>query len=486
MLLCIDIGNTDTKLGFFGVPASGLGLEMVAQWRVTTLRPRTSDEYGVLFTSLFSSEGIALGAVRGIAMSSVVPQVNRDLRDGCKRYFKVDPLVLSARTQQLMEVRTERPNELGSDMLAAAIGARGKYGVPAIVIGYGTATTFSAISRDGAFLGTAIAPGIQISIDALVARAAKLPQVAFEPPRLADRTRNDRIAAIGTRLRIRRTNRRRGRAFQRGARPRRARDCDRRSRRHRCGQHAGHRHRRQAARARWAQDCSGKPKSLRHGAAMNPKPLRIGPHEIWPPIVLAPMSGVTNRTMRALYKPFGFGLTVTEFVSSNALQFGSKRTMEMIDQHGVERPVSTQLWGSDPAVMAYAAKVVRECGADIVDINFGCPAPKVTKTEGGSACLRDPQRCEAIMKAVVEAVDCPVTMKMRLGWSENAMVFIDVAKRAQSVGIAGLDAARAHGEAILQGQRGLGADSPPQSGGRYPRHRQRRSERSARRDAAHA
>ncbi len=124
--------------------------------------------------------------------------------------------------------------------------------------------------------------------------------------------------------------------------------------------------------------------------------------------------------MRALYKPFGFGLTVTEFVSSNALQYGSKRTMEMIDQHGVERPVSTQLWGSDPAMMAQAAKVVRECGADIVDINFGCPAPKVTKTEGGSACLRDVDRCEAIMRAVVEAVDCPVTMKMRLGWSENA------------------------------------------------------------------
>ena len=170
----------------------------------------------------------------------------------------------------------------------------------------------------------------------------------------------------------------------------------------------------------------------------NVKALRIGPHEIWPPIILAPMSGVTNRTMRALYKPFGFGLTVTEFVSSNALQYGAKRTMEMIDQHGVERPVSTQLWGSDPAIMALAAKVVRECGADIVDINFGCPAPKVTKTEGGSACLRDPERCEAIMKAVVEAVDCPVTMKMRLGWSENEMVFIDVAKRAQRVGVQAL------------------------------------------------
>jgi nifR3 family TIM-barrel protein len=167
-------------------------------------------------------------------------------------------------------------------------------------------------------------------------------------------------------------------------------------------------------------------------------PLNIGDLAIWPPVVLAPMSGVTNRTLRALYKPFGFGLTVTEFVSSNALQYGSKRTMEMIDQHGVEKPVSTQLWGNDPAIMAQAAKLVRECGADIVDINFGCPAPKVTKTEGGSACLRDVRRCEAIMKAVVEAVDCPVTVKMRLGWTDDSHVFLDVAKRAESVGVRGL------------------------------------------------
>ncbi len=167
-------------------------------------------------------------------------------------------------------------------------------------------------------------------------------------------------------------------------------------------------------------------------------PLRIGPVEVWPPIVFAPMSGVTNRTLRALYKPFGFGLTVTEFVSSNALQYGAKRTMEMIDQHGVEQPVSTQLWGNDPAVMARAAKLVRECGADIVDINFGCPAPKVTKTEGGSACLRDVDRCEAIMRAVVEAVDCPVTVKMRLGWTEQQLVFVEVARRAQAVGVQAL------------------------------------------------
>jgi nifR3 family TIM-barrel protein len=164
-------------------------------------------------------------------------------------------------------------------------------------------------------------------------------------------------------------------------------------------------------------------------------PLRIGSMEIWPPLILAPMSGVTNRTMRALYRPFGLGLTVTEFVSSNALAYGSKRTMEMIDQHGLEKPVSTQLWGDDPATMAKAARVVRECGADIVDINFGCPAPKVTKTNGGSACLRDPDRCEAIMRAVVDAVDCPVTMKMRLGWNDDALVYIEVARRAQRAGV---------------------------------------------------
>jgi tRNA-dihydrouridine synthase B len=163
-------------------------------------------------------------------------------------------------------------------------------------------------------------------------------------------------------------------------------------------------------------------------------PLKIGPVEVWPPVILAPMSGVTNRTMRALYKPFGLGLTVTEFVSSNALKYANRRTMEMIDQHGIERPVSTQLWGDEPQTMAQAARLVRECGADIVDINFGCPAPKVTKTNGGSACLRDPERCEAIVRAVVDAVDCPVTVKMRLGWTEKDLVYIDVAKRAQNAG----------------------------------------------------
>ena len=136
--------------------------------------------------------------------------------------------------------------------------------------------------------------------------------------------------------------------------------------------------------------------------------------------------------------------------------------------------------------MAQAAKVVRECGADIVDINFGCPAPKVTKTEGGSACLRDVDRCEAIMRAVVAAVDCPVTVKMRLGWTENDLVFLDVARRAEAVGVKAVTLHARTAQAVLQGRGRLGADRRAQGRGRHPGDRQRRSGRAARRVAPHA
>jgi tRNA-dihydrouridine synthase B len=179
-------------------------------------------------------------------------------------------------------------------------------------------------------------------------------------------------------------------------------------------------------------------------------PLHIGSHEIWPPVVLAPMSGVTNRTLRALYKPFGFGLTVTEFVSSNALQYGAKRTMEMIDQHGVEKPVSTQLWGNDPALMAQAAKDRARVRRRYRRHQFRLSRTEGRRPKGGSACLRDVARCEAIMKAVVEAVDCPVTVKMRLG--VDAKTISSTARSRATRGSrrrARVDAARAHGEAVL-------------------------------------
>jgi type III pantothenate kinase len=181
VLLAIDVGNTETKLGFF-TTAPSQKLELLKTWRVATTRGQTADEFGVLFRALFLGAGVETGDVRAIVVSSVVPQNDRDLGEACRSYFGPDPIFFTAANQRLMDVTTERPTELGSDLLAAAIAARELYGTPLVTIGFGTATTFGAVSREGEFVGAAIAPGIRISIDALVARTAKLPQVALEAP----------------------------------------------------------------------------------------------------------------------------------------------------------------------------------------------------------------------------------------------------------------------------------------------------------------
>jgi type III pantothenate kinase len=176
MLLAIDVGNTETKLGFFE------GAELRRTWRVTSATRRTADEFGVLFAALFRRAEIPLERVGAIVISSVVPQNDLPLSEACRQYFDVAPEFFRPAEQTLLEVTTERPREVGADLVAAAIGARAAYGAPLIVIGYGTATTFSALTREGEFVGAAIAPGIQISLDALVGRTAKLPQVSLEVP----------------------------------------------------------------------------------------------------------------------------------------------------------------------------------------------------------------------------------------------------------------------------------------------------------------
>ncbi|HZO93359.1 MAG TPA: type III pantothenate kinase [Candidatus Baltobacteraceae bacterium] len=176
MLLCIDVGNTETKLGAFD--ASGA---MVGDWRVTTARRRTADEFGVLFSAFFSAARFE-DALDAIVVSSVVPVVDRPLREGCEKYFGVRPTFFTAATQRSIVVRTDRPTEVGSDLVAGAIGAVALVGAPAIVVNFGTATTFGAVDRDGAYAGVAIAPGLQVALDALVGRTAKLPQVALVAP----------------------------------------------------------------------------------------------------------------------------------------------------------------------------------------------------------------------------------------------------------------------------------------------------------------
>jgi type III pantothenate kinase len=181
MLLAIDVGNTETKLGIFEDGADSLR----QKWRVTTELRRTPDEYGVFFTQLFNAGGVEISHVTAVAVASVVPKLDPVLEAVCDRFFRVTPRFLKPEQQTLMPVVTERPAEVGADLVAAAIGARARFGAPLIVISYGTATVFTAISLAGEYLGAAIAPGITISIDALVGRTAKLPQIGLDAPAAA-------------------------------------------------------------------------------------------------------------------------------------------------------------------------------------------------------------------------------------------------------------------------------------------------------------
>lgn len=178
MLLAIDVGNTDTKLGCFADGNS----ELSHAWRIRTNAKRTADELGTLFVQLFATKQLLPSDVDAIVVASVVPNLDQTLEEACSRYFDREPSFFKAHRQSLMPIDTERPGEVGADLVAAAIGGKELYGAPLIVISYGTATVFMAINADGRYLGVAIAPGINISIDAVVERTAKLPQIALEAP----------------------------------------------------------------------------------------------------------------------------------------------------------------------------------------------------------------------------------------------------------------------------------------------------------------
>lgn len=166
------------------------------------------------------------------------------------------------------------------------------------------------------------------------------------------------------------------------------------------------------------------------------KPIRLGSLVIERPLALAPMAGVTNWPFRLLCKEQGCGLVVTEFVSDKAILFDSKRTHEMIELLDEERPAGIQIFGADPEVMAKAAaRVVELQQPDFVDINMGCPAPKVTKGRGGSSLLKEPDNAQEIVRQVVRAVaPLPVTVKIRIGWDASTINAVDIAQRAVDVG----------------------------------------------------
>jgi tRNA-dihydrouridine synthase B len=172
-----------------------------------------------------------------------------------------------------------------------------------------------------------------------------------------------------------------------------------------------------------------------------------------PPFGVAPMAGMTDSAFRRLVKRHGAcGLVVSEMVSSEALVRGIGRSLEYLEFTEEERPVAIQIFGGDPARMAAAAQVVESRGADIVDINMGCPVPKIAKHRAGCSLMRDPAHAASIVAAMSKAVEIPVTVKMRAGWNEREVNAPDLARRAEDAGAA---AVAVHGRTAAQAYHGL-------------------------------
>ncbi|HEY7059824.1 MAG TPA: tRNA dihydrouridine synthase DusB [Vicinamibacterales bacterium] len=181
--------------------------------------------------------------------------------------------------------------------------------------------------------------------------------------------------------------------------------------------------------------------------------MKIGSVDLAPPFGLAPMAGMTDTAFRRLVKRRGgCGLVVTEMVSSEGLVRGIDRTLEYAEYTEEERPVSIQIFGGDPEKMAAAAQIVEGMGADIVDVNMGCPVPKIAKHNAGCSLMREPEHAQQVVSAMTKAVRIPVTVKMRAGWDEHQLNAPELARRMQDAGAA---AVTVHGRTAAQSYSGF-------------------------------
>lgn len=180
---------------------------------------------------------------------------------------------------------------------------------------------------------------------------------------------------------------------------------------------------------------------------------KIGNVEIKNQVVLAPMAGISNTAYRQIIKEMGAGLIFAEMVSDKALVYGSEKTFDLLKMSDMERPIAQQIFGSDVDSFVKAAKLVEEkMHPDIIDINMGCPVPKVAiKSQAGSALLKNPDKIKEIVSAVVKAVDVPVTVKIRSGWDEKSINAVEVARVIEE---AGASAITVHGRTRAQGYSG--------------------------------
>jgi type III pantothenate kinase len=185
VLVTIDVGNTQTVIGLFG-PGDGpaqSGTELLHTWRVSTVAGRTADEMALLLNQVFALQGLdAQEVVTGIAVASVVPRLRTALREMTDRWFDVETVIVEPGIRTGMPILYDNPKEVGADRIADAVAAFDKYGGPTVVVDFGTATTFEVVSAKGEYLGGVILPGIEISLEALFARAALLPRVELVEP----------------------------------------------------------------------------------------------------------------------------------------------------------------------------------------------------------------------------------------------------------------------------------------------------------------
>ena len=171
MLLAIDVGNTNVTFALYD------GERLAADWRVTSHGDRTADEMAVELRQLFALRGLELDIVTGVVISSVVPNLNQALLEASRRYLKCEPVMVGPGVKTSVRIRAENPKEVGADRIANALAAFTKYGGPIVVIDFGTAVTYDAINAEGDYLGGAIAPGVEISLEALVSQTAMLRRV---------------------------------------------------------------------------------------------------------------------------------------------------------------------------------------------------------------------------------------------------------------------------------------------------------------------
>jgi tRNA-dihydrouridine synthase B len=179
--------------------------------------------------------------------------------------------------------------------------------------------------------------------------------------------------------------------------------------------------------------------------------MMIGTVSIVPPVVLAPMAGVTNRAFRLICRRFGAGAVWTDMISSYGIQYRNEKTLSMFDWTDEERPVAVQIFGAEPHAMSIAARTVEQAGADIIDINIGCPVPKIRKTGAGAGLIENLDIAREVMSSVVQAVKIPVTIKTRKGLNDQITTAVEVARIAEDVGVS---AVSIHGRTAEQGYSG--------------------------------